>query len=67
MKMESENRFGQNTLLEDLVERSQLSWLQITIIVSAALVALLLGVAFLSGVLPGPFDTVFWFRVYYRQ
>jgi hypothetical protein len=62
VKMESETRFGQNTLLEELVERSQLSWLQITIIVSAALVALLLGVAFLSGVLPGPFDTVFWFR-----
>jgi hypothetical protein len=62
VKMESETRFGQTTLLEELVERSQLSWLQITIIVSAALVALLLGVAFLSGELPGPFDATFWIR-----
>ncbi len=60
--METATRFGQNTLLEELVERSRLSWLQMAIIVSAALVALLLGVAFLSGVLPGPFDAAFWIR-----
>jgi hypothetical protein len=62
MTMESAIRFGQSTLLEELVERSRLSWLQIAIIVSAALVALLLGVAFLSGELPGPFDAAFWIR-----
>lgn len=59
---ESTTRFGQSTLLEELVERSRLSWLQIAIIAITALVALLLGVALLSGVLPGPFDAVFWYR-----
>jgi hypothetical protein len=60
--METTTRFGQSTLLEELVERSRPSWLQIAIIVSTALVALLLGVAFLSDVLPGPFDAAFWIR-----
>jgi hypothetical protein len=36
--------------------------MQMATVVSAVLVALLLGVAFLGGVLPGPFDAAFWIR-----
>ncbi len=49
-----------STLLEELVERTRLSWLQITLVVGLAMILFLVGVAYLSGILAAPFDAVFW-------
>ena len=49
-----------STLLEELVERSRLSWLQLTIIVELILILCLVGAAYLDGVLAGPFNADFW-------
>jgi uncharacterized membrane protein len=49
-----------STLLEELVERSRLSWLQVTIVVELALILCLIGAALLSGVLARPVDANFW-------
>jgi hypothetical protein len=49
-----------STLLEELVERTRLSWLWLTLVVALALILLLIGVAYLSGVLRNPFNIDFW-------
>lgn len=49
-----------STLLEELVERSRLSWLQLTVVVELILILLLVGAAYLDGVLTGPFDADVW-------
>jgi len=43
-----------STLLEDLVERSRLSWLQIAVVVGIVLTLLAIGAAYLDGVLTDP-------------
>jgi hypothetical protein len=49
-----------STLLEELVERSQLSWVQVTVVVELVLMLFLVGAAYLSGILTGPLDAGFW-------
>jgi len=49
-----------STLLEELVERSRLSPLQLTVAVEVVLIMFLVGAAHLDGVLTGPFDADFW-------
>ncbi len=48
------------TLLEELVERSRLSWLQVIIAVALASILMLVGTAYLEGILAGPFDAGSW-------
>ena len=60
MTAESTTLTTPSTLLEELVERSRLSWLQVTIVVELILITLLVGAAYLDGVLTGPFDADFW-------
>jgi hypothetical protein len=48
------------TLLEELVERSRLSWLQVALAVALLLIVLLLGTAYLEGLLARPLDADFW-------
>lgn len=49
-----------STLLEELVERTRVSWLQVTVAVGLVLILLLVGSAFLAGVLAAPFDADYW-------
>jgi len=49
-----------STLVEELVERTRMSWLQVAVAVGLVLILFLIGVAFLAGVLAAPFDTDFW-------
>jgi hypothetical protein len=49
-----------STLLEELVERTRLSWFQVATAVGLVLILLLVGTAYLDGVLAGPFDVDFW-------
>jgi hypothetical protein len=48
------------TLVEELVERTRLTWLQVAVAVGLAWILLLILVAFLAGVLDAPFDAGFW-------
>ncbi|NIV37400.1 MAG: hypothetical protein GWN58_50670 [Anaerolineae bacterium] len=48
------------TLVEELVERTRLTWLQVAVAVGLAFILLLILVAFLAGVLDTPFDAGFW-------
>lgn len=48
------------TLVEELVERTGLSWGQLASAVGLGLVLLLVGTAYLDGVLPGPFSYELW-------
>jgi hypothetical protein len=48
------------TLLEELVERSGLSWLQVALAVALLLIVLLVGTAYLEGLLARPLDAVAW-------
>jgi hypothetical protein len=48
------------TLVEEFVERTRSSWLQVAGVVGLALILLLVLVAFLAGVLDAPFDADFW-------
>jgi hypothetical protein len=49
-----------STLLEELIARTRLSWLQVTITVELVLILFLVGAAYLNGVLARPFDVNFW-------
>ncbi len=49
-----------STLLEEWVERIQMSWLQVTVVVGLGLILFLVGTTFLAGVLTEPFDASFW-------
>jgi hypothetical protein len=50
-----------STLVEALVERSALSWLQLTVAVGLGLILFLVGTTYLAGLLmTRPFDTVLW-------
>jgi len=49
-----------STLLEELVERTRLSWPQVTVAVGLVLILFLVGAAYLDGVLVGPFNADFW-------
>jgi len=49
-----------STLLEELMERTQLSWLQVTVAVGLVFILFLVGAAYLDGVLAGPFNTELW-------
>lgn len=48
------------TLLEEIVERTRLSWSQMAAVVGFVLFILLFGVAFITGELPGPYDPSYW-------
>ncbi len=48
------------TLLEELVQRSRLSWLQVTVAVALMLILLLVGTAYLEGLLAHQLDADFW-------
>lgn len=48
------------TLIEELVERTRFSWLQVAAAVGLALILFLVGTAFLAGVLAAPFNADFW-------
>jgi len=48
------------TLVEELVGRTRLSWLQVVVTVGLTLILFLILVAFLAGVLDAPFDAGFW-------
>ena len=48
------------TLVEELVERTRLSWLQVAGVVGLTLVLFLIVVAYLAGFLDAPFDAGFW-------
>jgi MFS family permease len=49
-----------STLLEELVERTRLSWLQVSMAVGLGFVLFLVGAAFLAGLLTAPFNADFW-------
>lgn len=49
-----------STSLEVLVERVGLSWAQLAAVLGIVQLILLLGIAFMTGVLPGPYDPTFW-------
>jgi len=49
-----------STLVEELVERAQIPWSQVTLVVGLVLLLFLVGAAFLAGVLTAPFDADFW-------
>jgi hypothetical protein len=49
-----------STLLEAWVEQSRLSWRQVTATVGLVWILFLVGMAYLAGVLTGPFDADFW-------
>lgn len=49
-----------STLVEELVERTRMSWLQVTVVVGLVLILFLVVAAFLAGVLDAPFDAGFW-------
>jgi len=49
-----------STLLEAAVDRVRLSWSQLAAVVGFVLLILLLGIAFMTGVLPGPYDPNYW-------
>jgi hypothetical protein len=49
-----------STLLEELVERTRLSWLQVAMAVGLVFALFLVGTAFLAGILTAPFDADFW-------
>ena len=49
-----------STLLEELVERTRLSWLQVAMALGLVFVLFLVGIAFLAGILAEPFDADFW-------
>jgi hypothetical protein len=49
-----------STLLEAFVERTRLSWVQVTIVVELILISVLVGAAYLEGVLAHAFDASFW-------
>ena len=49
-----------STLLEGLVERTRLSWLQVAMAVGLVFVLFLVSTAFLAGILSAPFDVDFW-------
>ncbi|MGB3906732.1 MAG: hypothetical protein WBB22_17640 [Anaerolineae bacterium] len=58
---EPTNITTRSTLLEELVERSSLSWLQATVAVGLGLLLLLVGTTYLDGLLTTrPWDTVLW-------
>jgi hypothetical protein len=48
------------TLIENAVERSRRSWLQVAVAVGLVLILLLVGAAVLAGVLTAPFEASFW-------
>jgi len=49
-----------STLVEEAVERTGMSWLQVAVAVGLVLVLLLVVAAFAAGVLTAPFDVNFW-------
>ena len=56
MKTKSTRVKMPSTLLEEAVERTRMSWLQVALAVGLVLVLLLVGTAALAGVLAAPFD-----------
>jgi hypothetical protein len=60
METESTTITAPSTLLEELVERTQLSPLQLTVVVELVLITFLVGTAYLDGVLAHPFNADFW-------
>jgi hypothetical protein len=61
MAKESTSITSPSTLVEELVERSSLSWLQLTVVVGLGLMVFLLGTAYLGGLLTTrPLDTALW-------
>ena len=56
METESTAITAPSTLLEELVERTRLSPLQLTVVVELVLITILVGTAYLDGVLAHPFD-----------
>jgi hypothetical protein len=51
-----------STLIEQWVERTGLSWARVTVAVALVLMLLLVGAAYLDGVLAAPFDADLWRR-----
>jgi len=49
-----------SSLLEELAERTRLSWPQVAIMVGLVLILFLVGAAYLDGVVAGPFNAEFW-------
>lgn len=49
-----------STLLEELVERTRLSWVRVTVAVGLGLTLFAVGAAYLDGLLAGPFDADLW-------
>jgi hypothetical protein len=49
-----------SSLVEELVERTRFSWLQVAVAVGLVLMLLLVGTAVLAGVVAAPFDASFW-------
>ena len=60
METESTSFTAPSTLLEELIERSRLSPLQVTGVVDLVLVLFLISVAYLDGVMDSPFKVSFW-------
>jgi hypothetical protein len=60
MPTESTTITTPSTLLEELVERSGVSWRQATVVVGLALILLAVGAAYLDGLLSGPFNADLW-------
>ena len=59
METESTAITAPSTLLEELVERTRLSPLQLTVVVELVLITILVGTAYLDGVLAHPFNADF--------
>ncbi len=49
-----------STLVEELAKRTRLSWFHLSGAVGFGLILLMVGTAYLEGVLPGPFDYELW-------
>lgn len=60
MTTESTTITTPSTLLEELVERTGLSWLQVTAAVELVMLLELVGVAYLGGILARPFNADYW-------
>jgi hypothetical protein len=61
MAKEATSITSPSTLVEELVERSSLSWLQLTVVVGLGLILFLVGTAYMDGLLTTrPLDTVLW-------
>lgn len=56
-----------STLLDELVKRTWLSWLQVTVAVGLVLILLLVGAAYLNGVLARPFASYPWWEAVWYE